>query len=45
MRGKMTKEASVDMVHQLELACKDSLSNQLFKEIDQMLLKLYYLYA
>ena len=31
--------------HRLELACKDSLSSQLFKEIDEMLLKLYYLYA
>ena len=31
--------------YRLELACKDSLSSQLFKEIDEMLPKLYYLYA
>jgi len=30
--------------HQLELACKDVLSSQLFHDIDDMLLKLYYLY-
>ena len=30
--------------HRLELACHDSLSSSLFKEIDEMLLRLYYLY-
>ena len=30
--------------HRLELACRDSLSSSLFKEIDEMLLRLYYLY-
>ena len=31
--------------HRLELACKDSLSSKLFEEVDEMLLKLYYLYT
>lgn len=30
--------------HRLELACKDSLSSKLFKDIQEMLLRLYYLY-
>ena len=30
--------------HRLELACKDAFTSQLFKEIDEMLLRLYYLY-
>ena len=30
--------------HRLELACRDSLSSSLFKEINEMLLRLYYLY-
>lgn len=30
--------------HHLELACKDSLSSQLFKDLTDMLLRLYYLY-
>ena len=31
--------------HQLELTCKDALSSQLFKDIDDMLLRLYFLYS
>ena len=31
--------------HRLELACKDALSSQLFKDIDDMLFRLYYLYS
>ena len=31
--------------HRLELACKDALSSQLFKDIDDMLLWLYYHYS
>ena len=31
--------------HHLELACKDALSSQLFKDIADILLRLYYLYA
>ena len=30
--------------HRLELACHDSLSSNLFKDIQEMLLRLYYLY-
>ena len=30
--------------HRLELACKDAVKSCLFKEIDEMLLRLYYLY-
>ena len=30
--------------HRLEFACKDALSSQLFHDIDDMLLQLYYLY-
>ena len=30
--------------HRLELACKDSFTSNLFKEISEMLLRLYYLY-
>lgn len=30
--------------HRSELACKDALSSQLFKDITEMLLRLYYLY-
>ena len=30
--------------HRLELACKDAFSSRLFKDIDEMLLRLYYLY-
>ena len=31
--------------HRLELACKDALSSRLFKDIDEMLLRLYLIYA
>ena len=31
--------------HRLELACKDAFSSQLFKDIAEVLLRLYYLYA
>ena len=30
--------------HRLELACKDAFSSRLFHDIDEMLLRLYYLY-
>ena len=30
--------------HRLELACKDALTNHLFRDIDEMLLRLYYVY-
>ena len=30
--------------HRLELACKDAFSSQLFHDVEEMLLKLYYLY-
>ena len=30
--------------HHLELACKDAFSSHLFKDFDEMLLRLYYLY-
>ena len=30
--------------HRLEIACRDSLSSQLFRNIDELLLRLYYLY-
>ena len=30
--------------HRLELACKDTLTNSLFRDIDEMLLRLYYVY-
>ena len=32
------------MAHRLELALKDSLSGTFFKEVDEMLLRKYYLY-
>ena len=31
--------------HHLELACKDALSSRLFKDIEEMLLRLYLIYA
>ena len=31
--------------HRLKLACKDALSSQLFKDLDDMLLRLYFLYS
>ena len=49
MRGKL--QASLPWLywawcytHQLELACKDAFSSKLFHDIDDMLLRLYYLY-
>lgn len=50
MRGRLQEELPWLMwtwcyAHRLELACKDSLCSKLFKEIDEMLLRLYYLYA
>ena len=30
--------------HRLELACKDSLSSPIFREVEEMLLRLYYIY-
>lgn len=47
MRSKLTKELPWLVwlwwyAHRQELACTDSLARQLFKEIDEMLLKLYY---
>lgn len=31
--------------HRLELACKDAFTSALFAEINEMLLRLYYLYS
>ena len=50
MGGKLQKELpwlhwAWCFAHRLELACKDALSSQLFKDITNMLLHLYYLYA
>ena len=49
MKGKMQKEIpwlywAWCYAHRLELACRDSLSSQLFKDITDMLLRLYYIY-
>lgn len=49
MKGKLQRALpwlfwSWCFAHCLELACKDSLTTQLFKDIEDMLLKLYYLY-
>lgn len=46
LRGKLQKELPWTWcyAHQLELACRDGLS-RLFKVIDDMSLRLYYLYA
>lgn len=49
MKGKLQRELpwvswAWCFAHRLELACKDSLSSKLFKDIDEMLLRLYYLY-
>ncbi len=50
MKGKLQKE--LPRLHwtwcyadHLELACKDAFSSQLFKDIAEMLLRLYYVYA
>ena len=50
MRGKMQRELpwlywAWCYAHRLELACKDALSSQLFENITDMLLRLYYIYA
>ena len=50
MKGKMQRELpwlywAWCYAHRLELACKDALSSQLFKEITDMLLRLYYIYS
>ena len=50
MKGKLQKKLSWIYwlwccAHRLELLCKDSLSSQLFHDLTEMLLKLYYLYS
>jgi hypothetical protein len=35
---------SPEYAHRLELACKDALTSNLFRDIDEMLLRLYYVY-
>lgn len=50
MKGKMQRELpwlflAWCYVHQLELACKESFTSELFKSITDMLLHLYYLYS
>ena len=50
MKGKLQKELpwlywTWCYAHRLELACKDAFSNQLFKDIAEVLLHLYYLYS
>ena len=50
MMGKMQRELSWLFwawcyAHRLELACKDSFTSELFKSINEMLLRLYYLYS
>lgn len=50
MKGKIQRELpwifwAWCYAHRLELACKDSLSSQLFKDLAEMLLRLYYLYS
>ena len=50
MRGKLCRELpwlfwTWCYAHRLELACKDACSSQLCKDLLQMLLRLYYLYA
>ena len=50
MKGKLQKELpwlywTWCYAHRLELACKDAFSSQLFKDIAEVLLRLYYLYA
>ena len=49
MKGKLQRALpwlfwSWCFAHCLELACKDSLSTQSFKDVENMLLKLYYPY-
>ena len=50
MKGKLQKQLpwlywTWCYAHRLELACKDAFSSQLFKDIAEVLLRLYYLYA
>ncbi len=50
MKGKLQRELpwlswTWCFAHRLELSCKDAFSCQLFKDIDEMLLRMYYLYA
>ena len=50
MKGKMQRELpwlfwAWCYAHRLELACKDSFTSELFKSINEMLLRLYYLYS
>lgn len=50
MRGKLQRELpwltwTWCYSHRLELACKDAFCSQLFSSIDDMLLRIYYLYA
>ena len=49
MRGKLTGALPLlywawCFNHRLELACKDSFSSNLFRDVDDMLLRVYYLY-
>ena len=50
MKGKMQRQLpwifwAWCYAHRLELACKDAFSSQLFKDLSEMLLRLYYLYS
>ena len=50
MKGKLQKQLpwlywTWCYAQRLELACKDAFSSQLFKDIAEVLLRLYYLYA
>ena len=50
MKGKLQREIpwlhwTWCYAHRLELACKDGCSSQVFKDLTEMLLRVYYLYA
>ena len=50
LKGKMQKELpwlywAWCYAHRLGLACKDALPSQLFKDLDEVILWLYYLYS
>ena len=50
MKGKMQRQLpwifwAWCYAHRLELACKDAFCSQLFKDLSEMLLRLYYLYS
>ena len=48
IRGKLQRQLpwlQWTWSHRLELACKDAFSSQLFSAVDDMLLRLYYLYS